>query len=661
MQTVAHARQAGRGIALGSLSCALLLLTNPAVSQAAESDASATVALKRLSLEELSNVEVTSVSKTAERLSDAPAAIYVITHDDIARSGATSLPEMLRLAPNLQVARTGASSYVITARGFSGNAENQNLPNKLLVLIDGRSVYTPLFSGVYWDMQQVMAEDIERIEVISGPGATLWGANAVNGVINIITRKSTDTQGGVVRVSGGNLEKSASARFGGRLNDAATFRVYAEGFDRDALERSSGVSANDAWTQAQGGFRFDWKRSAADSLTVQGDLYRVSEDQPGAVDQAVGGYNLLVHAQRDLEGGSKLELQAYYDQTERLTDDADRSGFVYRTYDVQLQHSFALGERHAIVWGIGDRLNRYKITNTPAFFFSPAQDTSHLANIFAQDSISLGKALKLSLGMKFEDDPYSSGVTPLPSVRLSWNASDTALLWSAVSRAVRSPTPFDRDVVEKIGALVFLTGGPDFTSEKVTAYEVGYRGQPTARTSLSISTFYQVYDDLRSVEITPVTFLPLQWGNGMKGNTYGVEVWGNFQALDWWRLAAGFNTLHENLGFKSNSAGSLGLAGFPGIEQAGSDPARQASLRSSMNFRANFSFDADLRYIGARPDPVTPSYYELNASAGWKPSKSLEISLTGFNLLHARHVEYAATPTSIEVSRSVWIEAHWRH
>jgi iron complex outermembrane receptor protein len=281
--------------------------------------------------------------------------------------------------------------------------------------------------------------------------------------------------------------------------------------------------------------------------------------------------------------------------------------------------------------------------------------------VFAQDSIAFGKAFKLTLGMKLEDDPYSSGVTPLPSARLSWNLSDRALLWSAVSRAVRSPTPFDRDVVEKIGSLVFLTGGPEFTSEKVTAYEAGYRGQPTARTSLSISTFYQVYNDLRSVEITPVTFLPLQWGNGMKGNTYGAEVWGSYQVRDWWRLAAGFNTLHENLSFKAGSAGSLGLAGFPGIEQAGSDPARQASLRSSINLHANFTLDANLRYVGARPDPATPSYHELDASAVWKPSRPLEISLTGFNLLHARHVEYAATPTSIEVPRSVWIEAHWRH
>jgi iron complex outermembrane receptor protein len=630
----------------------------PAAAAERSHDIASTGALKQLSLDELMNTEVTSVSKKAEPLSEAAAAIYVITHEDIARSGATSIPELLRLAPNLQVAQTSATGYVITARGFSGNVENQNLPNKLLVLIDGRSVYTPLYSGVYWDMQEVMTEDIERIEVISGPGATLWGANAMNGVINIITRPSTDTQGGVMRLGGGNLERSASARYGGRLNGATTFRVYAEGFDRDALEQSSGVSAGDRWTRSQGGFRLDWAESD-DSLTFQGDIYRVSEDQLGGVDQSIAGHNLLSRWQHQLTSGSQLELQAYYDETERMADD-DGSGFVFQTYDFELQHSFALGDRNDLVWGAGTRLNRYRITNTDVFLFSPPRRTLHLGNLFAQDSITLASTLKLILGVKIEDDAYSSHLTPLPSARLSWEVSAKTLLWSSVSRAVRSPTPFDRDVVEKIGSQPFLTGGPQFTSEKVVAYQIGYRGQPTAQTSLSISSFYHVYDDLRSIEFTPQTFLPLVWGNGMKGETYGVEVWGSQQVNDWWRLSAGFNTLHENLRFKRGSSGSLGLAGFPGVAQAGSDPRHQASLRSSMNLMENVTFDADLRHVGARPDPVTPQYYELNARLAWTPTKPLDISLTGFNLLHARHIEYFGSPTSAEMMRSVFVEARWR-
>lgn len=613
--------------------------------------------LKKLSLDELTNIEVTSVSKTAEPLSAAAAAIYVITHDDIIRSGARSIPEMLRLAPNLQVAQTGASSYVITARGLSGNVATQNLPNKLLVLIDGRSVYTPLYSGVYWDMQESMAEDIERIEVISGPGATLWGANAVNGVINIITRKSIDTQGGVLRAGSGTLEKSASARYGGRLNEAATFRVYFERFNRSDLEQAGGASAQDGWTKSQGGFRID-SGPPTNSFTLQGDLYRVAEEQLGAPGQSIGGYNLLTRWQRQLAGGSHLELQAYYDETQRLADDDD-SGFVFQTYDFELQHSFALGNRHEIVWGAGNRINRYRINNTVAFLFDPASRVLNLGNVFAQDSISLGRTLKLILGMKFEGDPYSSTIAPLPSVRLSWNVSEKTLLWSAISRAVRSPTPFDRDVVEKIGSSVFLTGGPQFTSEKVLAYEAGYRGQPSARTSLSISAFYHVYDDLRSVEFTPDDFLPLFWGNGMKGETYGVEAWGSCQLRDWWRLSAGLNLLRENLRFKAGSSGSFGLPGFPGIEQAGSDPAHQASLRSSLNLASNITFDADLRYIGARPNPHTPHYYDLGARLSWKPLEPLELSLTGFNLLHAHHVEYVGSSPA-EMARSVLAEAHWR-
>ena len=622
-------------------------------------DANTVRSLKKLSLDELLNVEVTSVSKTAEPLSNAPAAIYVITRDDVIRSGASSIPEMLRLAPNLQVAQTGASSYVITARGLSGNVENQNLPNKLLVLIDGRSVYTPLYSGVYWDMQEVMPEDIERIEVISGPGATLWGANAVNGVINIITRKSTDTLGGVLRLGGGNLEKSASARYGARLSEATTFRAYAEALNRDAFEHASGLSADDGWRKSQAGFRMD-RTQADDTLTFQGDIYHANEDQPGPIDQAIGGHNLLTRWQRQLSGSSRFEAQAYYDETERLTDDDARIGFVMQTYDLQLQHSFALGSRNEIVWGAGDRVNRHRITNADALLFSPARRTLHLANIFAQDTIDLSATLKLILGMKFEQDPYSSDFSPLPSVRLSWSVTDKALLWSAVSRAVRSPTPFDRDVVEKLGALTFLTGNVDFTSEKVIAYEIGYRGQLTEQTSLSISGFYHVYDDLRSIEFTPNTFLPLLWGNGMEGETYGVELWATHQLNDWWRLTAGFNTLHENLRFKNGTAGSLNLPGFPGVEQAGSDPPRQASLRSSMNLMSDLTFDADLRYIGTRPNPETRHYYELNARVAWKPSDSLELSLSGYNLLHATHIEYASLTDSIEVRRSVFGRVAWQ-
>ena len=610
-----------------------------------------TNALKKLSVEELMNIEVTSVSKTAEPLSDAPAAIYVITHEAIVRSGATSIPEILRLAPNLLVMQTSASSYTITARGFSGNVADQNFSDKLLVLIDGRSVYSPLYSGVYWDAQDVLVDDIDRIEVISGPGATLWGANAVNGVINIIMRHSADSQGGLLSLASGNLENNASAQYGGKVNDEATYRIYAKGFRRRALNTLAGTSAEDAWSKAQTGFRSDWQL-AADSVTLEGDFYRGTEDQLGSSDLSIAGANLLTRWQHSLANGSSLRIQAYYDETQRFTGNGG-GGFVLTTYDFDIQHRIRLGQSNNIVWGGGERVSRYGITNTAAFLFIPPNRTLNLGNLFAQDSIALRPELKLILGIKLEDDPYS-GVTPLPNVRLAWKMSDTVLLWSAVSHAIRSATPFDRDVAEYLSGQLFLVGGGDFRPEKLTAYEIGYRGQIGSGVSVSISTFYNVYDNLRSIELAPAgTFLPLQWGNGMAGETSGLDAWGNFQVTDWWRLAAGFSLQHEHLRFEPWSSGLLGVA------QAGDDPARMASLRSSMNLSKNFTVDADLRYVGSLPNPPVPHYVAFNVRIGWRVSKTWNLALSGFNLSHAHHQEFTVPPSDT-IGRSVLLDARMR-
>jgi iron complex outermembrane recepter protein len=627
---------------------ALALLALTLASSALAQQAS-TAALKKLSVDELMNLEVTSASKTAEPLSEAPAAIFVITRDEILRSGAKSVPEMLRLAPNLQVMQLGASSYTITARGFSGNSADQNFSDKLLVLIDGRSVYSPLYSGVYWDAQDVIADDIERIEVISGPGATLWGANAVNGVINIITRQSADTQGGLVTASAGTLEKAGAAQFGGALTDTATYRVYAKGFERNSLNTPSGASADDGWSKAQAGFRADW-HFAADSVALQGDLYRATEDQVGTADLSVVGANLLTRWQHALANGSALQIQAYYDETQRINGNGG-GAFVVSTYDVEIQHSIRLGSSQDIVWGAGTRLSRYDITNTATFRFLPANRTLTLNNIFAQDSISLTPSLKLILGIKLEDDPYT-GTTPLPNARLSWKLSETALVWSAVSRAIRSATPFDRDVAEYLGSTLFLIGGPQFKPERLTAYEIGYRGRVGSRLSFSVSTYYNVYDDLRSIEFGPL-ILPLRWGNGLKAETSGVELWANIQVADWWRLAAGYSAEHEHLAFTSGSSRLLGT------EQAGDDPRNQASLRSSMNLTANVTFDADLRHVGPLPNPAVSHYEELNVRLGWHLSSTWDVAVSGFNLLHAHHEEFTVPPSDA-ISRSGAVEARWR-
>ena len=607
--------------------------------------------LRDFSIDQLAQLQVTSVSKRPVSLSEAPAAIYVITHDDIVRSGATSIPEILRLAPNLQVAQTSASSYVITARGFSGNAADQNFSDKLLVLIDGRSVYTPLFSGVYWDLQNVLPDNIDHIEVISGPGATLWGANAVNGVINIITRKSSETQGGVVTLGAGNQGRSASLQYGGKINDDLTYRFYVTDFTDDNTVTSTGAKAHDHWSSPQGGFRFDWTPTSTDTLTLQGDAFQGNEAQSGAPDEDIAGRNLLARWNHAGDDGSALQIQAYYDRTERGTED-NGGNFVLDTYDLDIQHSFSLGGWNQVVWGGGFRVEQYKIVGTSTLFFAPFSRTLDLSNGFVQDTVSINDRVKLTLGLKLENDPYS-GLSPLPSVRVSWRPLDTTLLWAAVSRAIRAPTPFDRDVVEKIGPTVFLTGDPDFQPEKLTAYEVGARVQPTSRLSFSVSTFYNVYDDLRSIEPKPVVFLPLSWGNGFEGDTYGFEAWADYRVASWWKLTATFDLLEKDLRVKPSGSGILGVA------EEGDDPEHQASLRSSMNLGSAVTLDSDLRYVDALPDPHVPSYIELNTRLGWKVSERVLLSLSGFNLLHDRHQEFPA-PGANAVPRSFFAEVQWR-
>jgi iron complex outermembrane receptor protein len=613
--------------------------------------------LQSLSLEELGNIQVTSVSKQPEALSAAPAAVYVISHDDIIRSGATSIPEMLRLAPNLQVVQTSPSSYIVTARGFNGNSSAQNFSDKLLVLIDGRSVYNPLFSGMYWDMQDVPPEEIERIEVISGPGATLWGANAVNGVINIVTRKSSDTQGGVLEVGAGNQESLASLQYGGRISDDATYRAYIKTFHDNALDTASGGSAHDGWSKPQGGFRVDWT-PGADQLTVEGDIYDGREEQPGTIDQTIAGGNITANWQHQLANGSSLQVLAYYDNVQRVPT-VQSGGFRQNTYDIEVQNNFSLGSWNSLVWGAGERLTNYRITDqlspVTSLIFDPSSRQLNLSDVFVQDRMSLADDFDLTLGLKLEDDPYS-GISPMPNIRASWRATDTAMFWAAASQAIRSPTPFDTDVVEKLGPTVFITGNPDFLPEKLTAYEVGYRQDFSPQTSLSVSAFDSDYNDLRTIEFSSaggVPSFPLLWGNKMRGNVYGIEAWGTYQPTDWWRLSAGGNIQTESLHFKPGASQLLGLA------QAGDDPHHSASLRSSMDLTDRVSFDVDMRYVGELPNPHVPSYVEMNSRLAWRITDRLELSISGFNLLHAHHQEYTIPPAN-DVKRSFFIDTRWK-
>jgi iron complex outermembrane receptor protein len=632
--------------------------TGPAISAA-----SAAADLSGLSIEELANIDISSVSKTDQRLSEAPAAIYVITHDEIIRSGSTRLADILRLAPNLQVAQVTATSYAISARGFNGTAAA-----KLLVLIDGRSVYTPFFSGVFWDVHDVPPETIERIEVISGPGATLWGANAVNGVINIITRSSSDTQGGVLEVSGGSRERRASLQYGGMLREDLSYRVYVESADHADNVTASEADAHDGWRQTQGGFRLDWT-PGSDLVTLQGDIYDGSQKYAGpgplaGVRQSASGHNLLARWTTHLGGGSTLQVQAYYDYLERKAPQV--ASDYLDTYDLDVQHSFTLGAAHQVVWGGGYRLTRDRFPVIPGNpsspftqFFRPESRSLRLGNLFVQDTIALSPSLKATVGLKFEDDPYS-GIEPLPSARLSWQATDNTLLWAAVSRAVRAPSRLDRDFYQVLGPIVIIAPG-NFQPETLVAYELGYRGRPSSRASVSISAFYNVYDDLRTFEPAPGGGYPITIENRMEGETYGVEAWGAYQVSEWWRLTAGANWLQKNLRFK---AGSAGLAG---IESAGNDPSHQLSVGSMMTLPHGLALDLHMRRVGALPSPASPAYTELNGRLGWALTESVELSLSGFNLLNEHHPEFGSTAsaiqvgaTGVETGRSVIVGARLR-
>ncbi|GIK99878.1 MAG: hypothetical protein BroJett029_40870 [Alphaproteobacteria bacterium] len=592
--------------------------------------------LRTLSLEDLARLDITSVFKRPEPLNQAPAAVYVITGEEIRRSGATSLPEALRLAPNLHVARVSSRSYAISARGFN----SFEAANKLLVMIDGRSIYTAVHGGVFWEDHDVMLDDVERIEVVSGPGGTLWGANAFNGVINIITKSAHDTQGGLATLQLGTLDQNVALRYGGMLDENTALRVYGQGFDRGDLERPDGSDADDGWDRLQGGFRLDWTE-ASEGLTVQGDLF----DSSGEEDDWSGG-NLRARWTRRFEDGSGLQLQAYYDRLRRSLPGLDEK---VDAGDISAQHDFTLGERHGIVWGGGYRYTEDTFDTGPSIItVKPVTRDVHVANLFVQDSIALASDLTLIAGTKLEWNSFTD-LEILPSVRLAWQVSPDMLLWTAVSRAVRTPTRIDHDL-QSPG---LIDPAVDFRSEEVIAYEIGYRGQPTADTTLSVSLYYNDYDDLRALSISPDTGL-LIFGNKMHGHGYGLEAWGDWQAAPWWRLGAGVNLMEKDLELEP---GAVDLA----LDQhQGNDPEYQLFLRSQMDLTDDVELNVGLRAIDDLPQPDVPGYVELDARLGWHVTDRLELSVAGLNLLHDRHPETGHPAARTEVPRSVYVGARWR-
>ena len=604
-------------------------------------------ALKRLSLDQLMNVEVMSVALRPQRLFETPSAIQVITQDDIRRSGATSLPEALRLASNLQVAQVDARQWAISARGF-----NSTTANKLLVLIDGRTVYTPLFSGVFWDVQDVLLSDVDRIEVISGPGATLWGANAVNGVINVITKDAKETGGLQVTGGGGNeLRGLGSARYGGGLGAHAKYRIYGKAFSRDPTLRPNGQDAPDGWHMGQGGFRLDWDASASNRLSLLGDWYdgRIAQANPGHI--GVSGGNLTAKWAHPLSAKSDLAVQAYYDRTHR--DIPGTFGEDLDIYDVDVQQRAAVHPRHDVVWGVGYRLINDRVVNTDSLAFLPPHVARQWFTAFAQDEIGLASdRLHVTLGTKIEHNDYT-GFEIQPSGRVNWTFSPSRTLWAAVSRAVRTPSRIDRELFVPATPSYFLAGGPDFRSENELAYELGYRHQQGALV-LALASFYNRYHGLRSLEqVNPPNPTPIVIANGQHGESYGAEATASYRITDDWQVRAGYTELRVHIWPNPGSTDrSRGTA-------ESHTPDRQLSLRSSLRLGTQWSLDGGFRYLSEIANQQLPAYAELDARVGWQPVAALEVSLAGRNLLHAHHAEFGTPAARRGIQRGVYGMAQW--
>lgn len=628
----------------------LSLAALPAGAQGLGETVAAAADLKRLSIEELMEIDVTSVSRRAERLHEAAAAIVLITQEDLRRSGVTSLPEALRLVNSLHVARQTQRDWAISARGF-----NITTANKMLVLIDGRSVYTPLFSGVFWDVQDTLLEDVERIEVIRGPGATLWGANAVNGIINVITRKAADTQGGLVTAGAGTEERGfGAARYGGTLGESGHYRVYGKYFDRDSLVLANGADARDSRWMGQGGFRADWSASERDAFTLQADAYTGRTGETLRDDTNLDGGNLLGRWSRRLAEDSDLELQVYWDRTHRYIPDLFEEHL--DILDLDFQHRFPVAERHDLVWGFGYRRHHDRVGNSDAVGFFPPRRDFDLFSLFVQDEVSLlGDRLAVTAGTKLEHND-STGFEVQPSLRAAWKASERRTLWAAVSRAVRTPTRIDEDVVFFLpNGSPIIEGSRAFESEEVLAYELGYRIQPYPELLLDVATFYNVYDNLRTQEPLGSAPLPRVLLNNLEAETLGLELRVNTQPMQGWSLQMAYAWLDKDLRLEPGSRDPFG-----GLAE-GNDPEHRATLRSLIDLPGGFELDGWLRYVSALPSPTVDDYMELDLRLGWRASDALELSLVGQNLLHESHAEFGpATPFREEVERGFYGKVAWR-
>ncbi len=627
--------------------------------------------LKRMSLGDLLKIDVTTVSRIPEPTTRVAAAVHVITHDDIRRSGALSIPEALRLAPGMQIARINAGTWAIGMRGFA-----DRLARSMLVLIDGRAVYSPLFAGTYWETQDTLLEDVDRIEVIPGPGGTLWGANAVNGIINIITKSARDTTGVFASAGGGSNDRAfAEARYGAPAGNAWNYRVYARAFDRSPAFHLDGVNY-DGLRMAQGGFRADWAPDASRGLTVQGDLYvgrlgtrpTVTTYTPPYAqvivrDAPLAGGNVLTRWTGRFRDVSRFQVQAFYARTSRderpVSEDRN-------TFDVDFQHMLPRWRRHHVAWGLGYRVTSDRIDAIAPTAFTPDRRTDALYSGFAQDDVGLvADRLRLTLGAKFEHNDYS-GLEVQPSVRLLWDSNVVHTFWASVARAVRTPSRVETDYTTTsllnpaIPYFVRLVPNPGFRAETLLAYEVGYRVQPMSRTFLSFAGFFNKLDDVLSTEIgipfaeavpTPAKLVvPVTFANGLRGDSYGSEVSLDVRPAAWWRWTANYSYVRIQL---SRQPGSHDGSQERHNERA--SPRHQVQVQSSLDLPGRLSIDALARYVSDLRDGPVPSYATADLRVAWQLSPKVELAVVGQNLLQPKHVEWPTVGGNVALERGGYV------
>jgi iron complex outermembrane receptor protein len=633
-----------------------------------------------MSLEQLGNVEVTTASKEPEQVWQTPAAIYVLTQEDIRRSGATTIPELLRLVPGVEVARIDSDHWAVGVRGFGGE-----FSKSLLVLIDGRSVYSPLFAGVYWQIQDTLLEDVDRIEVIRGPGGTIWGANAVNGIINIITRNAKDTRGTVASLGGGDIDQGTGGwRFGSANGKGLDYRVYGKGFIRNHEYNPDGMHY-DEWRMGQLGFRTDWTINARDTLNVQGDMYKGRDGErvdasyysPPSVTllsapHSTSGGNVIVGWRRQIGQNSDIEARTYFDRTSRFSPQLDETR---NTYDFDLLYHFTVKGRQDALVGAGARWSHDDLTQKLATLsFTPPQETDSIYSWFIQDQIKIvPDTLSLILGSKFEHN-NRSGFEVQPNGRLLWTPTPHQTVWAAFTRAVRTPSRFDQDlqVTDFLTAsppyFLRVVGSKSFRSERLLGSEVGYRTLVASKLYLDFSVFRNQYNDLYGygagsllVELAPTPphfVLQVPLANALKGDTSGGEIAPDWKPAEWLEVKGSYSYLHLYVHDKAGFTDTTNTA-----TDNGSSPHHQVVLQGRFNIPKGFEFDPTYRYVSNLPFQKVAAYNTADVRVGWRPSHNWDLSLAGQNLLQPHHPEFGSyvftDPLSVGIDRDIYAKITW--